>query len=248
MPAKSYTWNVQKIKAVLNQHMLPSNAEDPNPEDLRNSAATAYRLVTGEEVELVHNVGRLEQLLASDATLRGDAEGVVAVDCEGVPDTLCLLQLATQERVLVLDGIKLGQETMCQLLTPLLTSKKTVKLLHDLHKDAAALATIGGVKMSNCFDSQLAMELISRTLHMGFNEMLKQLGSTLHPSKLAMKDRMASDSSRSIFSQRPLPREVIEYAAMDVTLLLNVHKRYRHLPDLSACFASQCTQNHLVKT
>jgi len=47
--------------------------------------------VTAEEVELVHNVGRLEQLLASDATLRGDAEGVVAVDCEGVliPDTLC---------------------------------------------------------------------------------------------------------------------------------------------------------------
>ena len=85
----------------------------------------------------MHNVGRLEQLLASDATLRGDTEGVVAVDCEGVPDTLCLLQLATQERVLVLDGIKLGQETMCQLLTPLLTSKKTVKLLHDLHKDAA---------------------------------------------------------------------------------------------------------------
>ena len=43
---------------------------------------------------------------------------------------------------------------------------------------------------------------------MGFNEMLKQL--TLHPSKPAMKDRMASDSSRSIFSQRPLPREVIK--------------------------------------
>ena len=107
MPAKSYTWNVQKIKAVLNQHMLPSHTEYPNPEDLRNSAANAYRLVTAEEVELVHNVGRLEQLLASDATLRGDTEGVVAVDCEGVPDTLCLLQLATQERVLVLDGIKL---------------------------------------------------------------------------------------------------------------------------------------------
>jgi len=119
---------------------------------------------------------------------------------------------------------------MCESLAPLLTSKQTVKLLHDLHKDAAAFAIIGGVEMSNCLDSQLAMELISQKLHMGFNEMLKQLGCTVHPSKREMKERMASDSSKTIFLQRPLPRNVIEYAAMDVILLRSAHERSYRLP------------------
>lgn len=55
--------------------------------------------------------------------------------------------------------------------------------------------------------------------------MLKQVGGTLHHSKFAMRERMASSSGRAIFSQRPLPPAVIEYAAMDVTLLLSVHER-----------------------
>ena len=55
--------------------------------------------------------------------------------------------------------------------------------------------------------------------------MLKQVGGTVHTSKLAMKERMASSSGKAIFSQRPLPPAVIEYAAMDVTLLLSVHQR-----------------------
>ena len=110
--------------------------------------ATSYRLATGEDVELVQSAQRLQQLLASDTALRGDSNSVV-LDCEGVPESLHLIQLATRERVVVLDGIKLGQKEMCALLAPLLTSKRTVKLLHDLHKDAAALASIGGVEMSN---------------------------------------------------------------------------------------------------
>ena len=129
-----------------------------------------YRLATGEHVQLVQSTEALKQVLASDAVLRGEAEGVVAVDCEGVPESICLLQLATRERVVVVDGISVGEKEMCAMLAPLLTSKRTVKLLHDLHKDAAALAAIGGVEISYCLDSQLVMERISHSLHMGFNE------------------------------------------------------------------------------
>jgi stage III sporulation protein SpoIIIAA len=240
-PKTNYAWNKTTIDQLLRNETTidqllgnhlqrarmgekGSPAETARPEEAA-SQTTSYRLATGENVELVHSLERFEQLLASDATLCGETDSVVALDCEGVPEALHLIQLATKERVVVLDGIKLGQKEMCALLAPLLTSKRTVKLLHDLHKHAAALVSIGGVEMSNCLDSQLIMELISHSLHMGFNEMLKQLGGTVHPSKLAMKDRMTSDSSKSIFLQRPLPRDVIEYAAMDVTLLLSVHER-----------------------
>jgi ribonuclease D len=75
--------------------------------------------------------------------------------------------------------------------------------------------------MSNCLDLQLAMEMIGQKLYMGLNQMLKQLGCTVHTSKREMKKRMASDSSKSVLLQRPLPRDVIEFAAMDVTLLLS---------------------------
>ncbi len=138
---------------------------------------------------------RLQQLLVSDTALRGDSNSVV-LDCEGVPESLHLIQLATATTrsvlVLVLDGIchriKFGQKEMCESLAPLLTSKRTVKLLHDLHKDAAAYSTIGGLEMSNCFDSQLAMELISQKLYMGLNQRLKQLGCTVHTSKTRNKE------------------------------------------------------------
>jgi stage III sporulation protein SpoIIIAA len=240
-PKTNYAWNKTTIDQLLRNKTTidqllgkrtqrarmgeqGSPAETVRPEEATSQTAS-YRLATGENVELVQSLERFEQLLASDATLCGETDSVVALDCKGVPEALHLIQLATKERVVVLDGIKLGQKEMCALLAPLLTSKRTVKLLHDLHKDAAALASIGGVEMSNCLDSQLIMELISHSLNMGFNEMLKQLGGTVHPSKLAMKDRMTSDSSKSIFLQRPLPRDVIEYAVMDVTLLLSVHER-----------------------
>ena len=227
---KKYTWNTKMIEHLLEKDRTQMEGDGGPPKEATRPVATSYRLATGEDVELVQSAQRLQQLLASDTALRGDSDSVVALDCEGVPESLHLIQLATRERVVVLDGIKLGQKEMCESLAPLLTSKRTVKLIHDLHKDAAAFATIGGVEMSNCLDSQLAMELISQKLHMGLNEMLKQLGCTLHLSKRDMKERMASDSSKTVFSQRPLPRNVIEYAAMDVTLLLSAHERSHRLP------------------
>ncbi len=167
---------------------------------------------------------RFEQLLASDATLRGDDDTVVAIECEGAPDALYLVQLATRERVLVIDGIELGQAEVGHLLAPLLASERTIKLFHDLHKDAAALASVGGsVTLVKCFDSQLAMELHCGALHMGFDEMLKELGHVQQqqPSKRATKRPTASDT----WSRRPLSRDAIEDAAADVTLLLSVHER-----------------------
>ena len=222
----SYKWNQPKIAALLDAHISPRQtavSAPLGPAPVTESAPSSFHLSSGEEVELVQTVERLKQLLASDAALNGDAESVVAVDCEGVPEALHLIQLATSERVLVIDGVELGQAELCEVLTPLFTSERTIKLLHDLHKDAAAIATIGSVTLVNCLDSQLAMELLSGSLHMGFNDMLKELGREQHPSKLAMKRRMASDDSGGVFARRPLPRDVIEYAAMDVTLLLGAH-------------------------
>jgi stage III sporulation protein SpoIIIAA len=171
---------------------------------------------------------QLHALLARDAALRGEAETVVAVDCEGVPEELFLIQVATSARVLVLDCVLLGVREACQALAPLLTSEITTKLLHDLHNDAAAMASLGGIELAGCLDSQLAMEALHGKLHMGFNDMLQQVGQDRHPSKFVMKLKMGgahAGGSGSIFAQRPLPRDIIEYAAWDACLLLAAHTR-----------------------
>jgi hypothetical protein len=77
-----------------------------------------FRLATGEVVELVQSIARLNQLMASDAELRGDVGCVVAVDCEGAPESLHLIQLAfiaagNVSKVIVLDGVKLGGFLKC---------------------------------------------------------------------------------------------------------------------------------------
>ena len=228
---KSFKWNQQKISDLLNASqpseslgvvsllapIPPTGESEPRP-------ASSFQLASGERVELVESLERLKMIVESDATMRGETEDEVAVDCEGVPEALFLIQLATKERTLVIDGVKIGEQEMCEVLAPLFSSEHTTKLLHDLHKDTAALATIGGVALVNCLDSQLAMELVSGALHMGFNEMLRQLSHTEHPSKVAMKRKMGgADSGGVIFSRRPLPCDVIEYAAMDVTLLRSAY-------------------------
>jgi hypothetical protein len=206
--------------------VMPSMGSVSLAERVAAAESASFRLASGELVEFVQSIVRLRQLIARHAELRGDVDCIVAVDCEGVPESLHLIQLAftSNERagcVIVLDGVKLGELEMCQLLAPLFSSELALKMFHDLHMDAAALATIGGIRLANCIDAQLVMELLHGTLCMGFNGMLQKLGHFAHPSKFAVKQQMKA-SNGSIFSRRPLPRELVEYAAIDAALLLSV--------------------------
>jgi hypothetical protein len=213
----------RRCNALESQQPATCGLEVPTAEE------SLYRLSSGDVVELVQNSTRLQQLLESDAALRGESHCVVAVDCEGVPEALHLIQLAyfTTEgvkRLIVLDGVTLGEMNMIKLLAPLLHSELTVKLFHDLHMDAVAFANIGCLQLVNCIDSQLVMELRYGTLLMGFNKMLQTLDHSTHSSKSAVKRRMDSVDG-SIFLRRPLSQKLVEYAAMDAILLLSIKVR-----------------------
>jgi hypothetical protein len=219
----------KQLKAFRQRIALQSQPPAECGLEVPAAEALIHRLSSGDVAELVQSVTRLQQLLASDAALRGDLRCVVAVDCEGVPQALHLIQLAyfTAEgvkRVIVVDGVALGEINVTKLLAPLLTSELTVKLFHDLHMDAAAFANIGRLKLVNCIDSQLVMELRHGAPLMGFNKMLQTLDHPTHPSKFAIKRRMDS-AETSIFSRRPLSQKLVEYAAMDAILLLSIKDR-----------------------
>jgi hypothetical protein len=84
--------------------------------------------------------------------------------------------------------------------------------------------------------------------------MLQQVGQERHPSKFGMKLTMAgakAEGRGSIFAQRPLPRDVIEYAAWDASLLLATHTRLvellgHRLPKLRQ--ASDARAQHAAKS
>ena len=70
-------------------------------------------------------------------------KSVMALDCEGVPEELLLLQLATPQRTYIFDCLQLGAKMVCAALAPVLECPTIVKLAHDVHCDAIALSRHG---------------------------------------------------------------------------------------------------------
>jgi hypothetical protein len=147
------------------------------------------------------------------------AQQCVAIDCEGVPENLFLVQVGTLTATYVFDCVKLGAREVCEVLSHLLMNLEVTKLFHDLHKDAVAIGQIGGVQpIRGALDTQLAAELLTGDLHVGFNRMLQQIGRDKHPLKQRFKQKM---SNGDLFAERPLPSDVLRYAALDASLLLD---------------------------
>jgi hypothetical protein len=181
---------------------------------------------TGASLQLIETVEQLDRVLNLAPFARSRnycAQEMVAIDCEGVPEKLFLVQVATGRVTYIFDCVKLGAKTVCEVLADMLKDETVTKLFHDLHKDAVAFAVIGQIHcLRGSFDTQLAMEYITGNIYMGFNRMLKQLGIEPHPTKHSMKKRMEGGT---IFAKRPMASDVIDYAADDVRLLIRCKEK-----------------------
>lgn len=175
---------------------------------------------------MVETMEALEEVIAADPAFSApSSDQLVAIDCEGVPERLDLIQVATAQGVYVMDCVKIPSRNVCTALEPLLRSRCT-KLFHDLHKDAYALVVVGGVDAHDLcclLDTQLAAEHLYGEVFVGFNALLAKLSCAPHPTKYAMKAKM--QQSESYFSKRPLSQQDIEYAALDAVMLLEAWPR-----------------------
>jgi hypothetical protein len=119
----------------------------------------------------------------------------------------------------------LGAKEVCNFLREILTDEGITKLFHDIHNDAAAIASIGGItEIKGTVDTQLAMEYLIGDVFFGFNQVLQEMGKAQHMSKHVMKLQM---KNKNLFSQRPLPQDVLKYAVDDVRLLVDAHGSLR---------------------
>ena len=122
---------------------------------------------------------------------------------------LCLVQLATERSIALLDPIK------CEDTTPLaefLNSNKRIKVLHAARQDLEVM-DLKGVDLGDTFlDTQVAAALVGEDEQIGYGELVKKL----------IKVDLDKNQQRANWKKRPLPKIQLEYAISDVLYLLPV--------------------------
>ena len=146
---------------------------------------------------------------------RSLAGGDIAVDCEAAgyhrySDRLCLLQLSTPSETFVIDPLAVSPAAF---LGPHLEDPARRVLMHGGSYDLRLLRRDIGVAVARLFDTQVAASFVGEPA-IGLQALLeKHLGI-----------RVAKKYQRADWARRPLPREMIAYAAGDT----------RHLHRLAA--------------
>ena len=150
---------------------------------------------------------------------RARASEVLAIDTEFLREKtywakLCLLQLATDDEVVVVDPFAVEDLSV---IVPLLEDESIVKLFHAGTQDLEILYHDLGVVPHPLFDTQVAAALLGCTQQVGYGALVQSMcGVTLKKT-----------DSYTDWSQRPLKASQLEYAADDVAYLPQVYREMR---------------------
>jgi len=137
----------------------------------------------------------------------------LALDTEGASfhrflDRIYLLQVSTRNKSAIIDPLPIGSPAG---LGALLESKSVEVVFHDADYDLRLLHQDYGWHVANMFDTRIAAQLLG-IKSFGLAALLEQFFDV----KLDKKHQRAD------WSMRPLPRDMLEYAAQDTRYLLQL--------------------------
>jgi len=169
--------------------------------------------------------GRPFQVIDSDAALQEMVpvlrrQKALGIDLEAdsmfhYTEKVCLLQIAAGKRSFLVDPLAVPDLSPLQ---PVFADKGVKKILHGADYDIRSLYRDFGISIANLFDTEVACRFLGFS-ETGLNAVVQRVfGSTLE------KKYQKSD-----WSKRPLPPEMLTYAAADVIYLVDL---YRYLRDL----------------
>ncbi|MEG0620225.1 MAG: ribonuclease D [Raoultibacter sp.] len=150
---------------------------------------------------------------------RAHTSSVLAIDTEFLREKtyyarLCLLQLATDTEVVVVDPFAVKD---LGVLAPLLSDQRIVKLFHAGTQDIEILYREVGVMPTPVFDTQIAAALLGQTQQVGYGALvLSECGVPL--KKI---------DSFTDWSRRPLSESQKKYAAEDVIYLPKMYEQMK---------------------
>jgi ribonuclease D len=125
---------------------------------------------------------------------------------------LCLLQVATDDRVAIVDPL-VGLDTRG--LWDLIVDENVQIIVHAGHQDLELAFRITGQTPRRVFDVQIAAGLISVDYPLNLEKLVK----------LTVGVRLNKAQTRTDWRQRPLSAAQLKYAAEDVAYLLSIHAR-----------------------
>ena len=144
----------------------------------------------------------------------------VALDTEGASfhrfvDRVYLLQLSTRDRTAIIDPLKVAAPSLAPL-GALLESPNVEVVLHDADYDLRLVHQDYGWHIRNIFDTRVASQILGLKAF-GLAALLERYFGV----------RLDKKHQRADWSMRPLPADMLAYAAQDTMYLLELRDRLR---------------------
>jgi ribonuclease D len=163
----------------------------------------AFRLV-----ETLSDLQALCDSLADETTLAVDIE---ADSFHHYFPKICLVQISTRQDTYVVDPLATG--TIAPLL-PVLTNDAVKKVFHGADYDLRSLHREYGVQVENLFDTMVASQYLGEK-DLGLAAALKKRFGVVLDKKF----------QKANWSKRPLPQDMLVYAAHDTAYLLQLFRQ-----------------------
>ena len=147
---------------------------------------------------------------------RASSSKILAVDTEFLREKtyypkLCLMQLATEDEVVIVDPFAVDD---LKVLASLFTDERIVKLFHAGHQDIEIILYDIGCMPKPVFDTQVAAALLGQVQQIGYGPLVHSLCGVKLPKVDSFTD----------WSARPLSESQISYAKDDVVYLPKMYK------------------------
>ncbi len=140
-----------------------------------------------------------------------ERQKIIAVDLEAdsmyhYTEKVCLLQIASKQRKFIVDPLTLKDLSP---LKPLFVDRNIQKIFHGADYDVRSLYRDFRIRINNLFDTQIASRFLGLN-ETGLNAVVADRFNVQLDKKYRKKD----------WTQRPLPDQMLSYAASDVIFLI----------------------------
>jgi ribonuclease D len=185
--------------------IVPTLPGGRKPGRLHHRRPTDMRLI-----ETIPELERLAETLAGETLIAADSE---AAGFHRYDDSLCLVQISTRDETWLLDTLALGSLNP---VAEIFADPAVETLFHDADFDLRLLDRDFGVYVRGLFDTKIAARMVGiRSFGLG-NLLEDELGI-----------KLKKKYQRADWAKRPLPDDMLQYAAYDTKYLPRLRDHLR---------------------